>query len=235
MSFHRCQFLYLCLLVSWLFLAMAGCTQSETPLTSRENGFADLYLLGRWHNLDLNDQGNWVKGELAYDINLADNGDLRVLRYDENGIDYHEFSVYSSRLNGKKYANARKVACTGCSEQEQAGLAANHCPYQIAQYTTFLPRTLAAYAADEVGDEAANALIEFSTASRGQLVFMAVMNSDYIENAISDKTIAGDSEKDNAPCITSRADALRQFVRTHDLDIYPTGGWGVLIRVPETD
>ena len=230
MILHRYQFLQVCLFVSWLLLAMAGCTQSETPLTSRENGFADLYLLGRWHNLDLNDQEQLVTGDLAYDISLADNGDLRVLQYDENDTDYHEFSVYSSRLNGKKYVNARLVACTGCSEQEQVNLAANHCPYQIVQYATFLPRKLATHVADEVGDEVANALIELSTASRGQMVFMALMNSDFIEDAILDETIAGDSNKDNAPCITSREDVLRQLLLQHDLDIYPTGAWGMLIR-----
>jgi len=224
------QFLQVCLFVSWLWLAMAGCTQSETPLTSRENGFVDLYLLGKWHDLELNDQEQLVTGDLAYDISLADNGDLRVFQYGEKDTDYHEFSVYSSRLNGKKYINARLVACTGCSEQERGNLAANYCPYQIVQYATFLPRKLATHVADEVGDEVANALVELSTASRGQMIFMASMNSDFIKGAILDEAIAGDSNEDDAPCITSREDVLQQFLLQHDLDIYPTDGWGVLIR-----
>lgn len=230
MLLRRYQFLQVCLFISWLCLAMAGCTQSETPLTSRENGFVDFYLLGKWHDLDLNDQGQLVPGDLAYDISLTDSGDLRAIQYGENDTDYHEFSAYSSRLNGKKYLNARLVACSGCSEKERANLAANYCPYQIVQYATFLPRKLSTYVADEVGDEVANALIKLSTASRGQMAFMASMNSDFIEAAISDEAIAGDSKEDDAPCITSREDVLRQFLLQHDLDVYPTDEWGILIR-----
>lgn len=210
--------------------ALTGCTQSETPLTSRNDGFVDFYLLGRWHDLDLNDQGQLITGDLAYDISLADNGDLRVLQYAGDEAEYHEYTAYSSRLDSNKYVNARLIDCTGCSEQERANIAAGHCPYQIAQYKTFLPRNLAAHFANDAGEEVANALIELSTTLRGSLVFMAGMHSDFIEGAIADESIAGDLNKD-APCISSRDDALRDFLLHHDRDIYPDGGWGVLIRV----
>ena len=55
-----------CLTVSLLLMGMdGGCTQSRTPLSPREDGFADLYLLGKWNELDINDQGELINPSFA--------------------------------------------------------------------------------------------------------------------------------------------------------------------------
>lgn len=214
-----------CLTIAFLLMGMVGgCTQSRTPLSPREDGFADLYLLGKWNQLDINDQGKLEAGDLAYDVSLTENGNLHILQYEDDDTIGFVYSGFSTRLKSKKYLNVRIIGCPACDEEQLAALALDSCPYQIVQYTTFFPRNLATFAASHNKEASVDNLIEQATALRGRLLFVGIMDDDFISDAILDELIAGDSFCETcvheSACITSHGVALQRFLLERDLDIY---------------
>ena len=219
--------------VSLLAACLVGCTQSETPLSSREEGFVDYYLLGQWREYEPSG-GGFDAGSLAYSVSLDDSGDLRVVQFDDDGTVDRVHAVYSTRLDGRKYANVRVVDCPGCTAEEQARLAADNCPFMIVQYSTFLPESVAT--ADYDGDDRSlvDALAQQASASRGQFLFMVLMDSDFIEDAISSEIVSGAADCDTClsegPCLSTRGEELTRFLKGHDRDVFSPDSWSVLIR-----
>ena len=214
-----------CLTIAFLLMGMdGGCTQSRAPLSPREDGFADLYLLGKWNVLEINAQGELEAGDLAYDVSLTENGDLHILQYNDDDAIGVVYSGFSTRLKSKNYLNVRIIGCPACDEEELAELALDSCPYQIAQYTTFLPRHLATFDAGQNKDAIVDNLIEQATALDGNLLFVGMMDDDFMSDAILDELIAGDTDCETcvyeSACITSHGAALQHFLLERDLDIY---------------
>lgn len=223
-----------CFAITLLVTAMIGCTQSETPLSSREEGFADLYLLGEWRGYEPDGEGGFRAGALTYDVSLTDDGDLRVVQFDDDESIDRVLSAFSTRLDGRKYVNARVIECPGCNADELARLATDRCPYQIVQYSTFLPRSLASGDLDEDDRELLEILNKQATTLRGQLLFMALMDSKYIKDVISNDVIAGTADCEtcvsDGPCVAARGEDLQLFLRESDRDIYASESWTVMIR-----
>lgn len=224
-------FTLLALLV--LTLGAAGCTRSENPLGSRQEGFVDLYLLGRWHAYDA-DGGRFEVGALLYDVALDDGGDIAVRAYNDEGRVDRVYSAYTTRIAARKYLNTRFVDCPDCEQQDRERQFAAECPYQIVQYSTFPPSTLAVVETDAETRELLDTLIVQSAKLRGQLLFIATMDTSYIRESMSEGTIAGDPGCDGCDgedaCISSGADVLQTYLSDYDREVYPVATWEVVIR-----
>jgi hypothetical protein len=201
-----------------------GCAGSHIPLSDRDAGFTEQYLIGRWHDLEVSDSGDFEVGQLLWEISLLDNGDLQVLSPgDESEPDSNciEFTGFSSAIGAKKYLNLY-VDASNCDEEGQAEMEQVLCRYFIFQYATFLPRDEAVSMSAKLN--ALNEIADWEPASEndpippiletepmedpvltkkilsqaetfsGRLLFYSEMDNDFVERAIADETIKGTDE-----------------------------------------
>lgn len=134
-----------------------GCTGSQRPLGDRDEYRTDYYLLGRWHDLEVSDEGEFGAGALRLEVGLLDDGDLSfLLHYDEDGSYARAgaFTGYTTRLAAGKYLNlrfdvpwyVRESSKSDPDSQEDVTeiFGRMPCQYLIVRYSTFIPEVEAA-------------------------------------------------------------------------------------------
>jgi len=126
-----------------------GCAGSEGPLSGREQGYTDYYLVGQWHELNLSETGLFEIGPLLYKINLSDDGDLEFVAPDDESDSCGAVRAYTTQIGAKKYLNIITDA-SNCDEATRSELEKLPCRTFIVQYSTFLPRALAAAVSAEI-------------------------------------------------------------------------------------
>ena len=71
----------------------------------------------------------------------------------------------------------------------------------------------------------------------GRYLSFAVMSDTFVADAIKKGLIEGHSWKDHAfwgagACITSEQQALQQFIRDYDAQLYPEDSWAAYMQLP---
>jgi hypothetical protein len=199
-----------------------GCTQSELPLSSRDDGFADHYLVGTWHELEISEDGVFNSARLIYRVEFGDSGNLRITSYGDDAA-LGVYSGYSTRLGADKYLNARQTECPGCDDEESAMLAVDDCPFNILRYQTYLPDRIAREAAND-SEEFRNTLVANANGLRGRLLFVDVMDDMVVDDAITAGKISGEANCEHCvgegACIRAEQAALRGFVELGRDELY---------------
>ena len=207
-----------------------GRTSSRLPLAELEVGFVDPAIMGTWGwfedcafipNMEPDAQG------LCYVFGFrARFGETAALEL----VDQHKVMTgYTSLLSGRRYLNLTLIDCADCSDEQRAEFTTGACPYTILQYSTEeSPRM----APDKVTTNAEEiALFD------GRYLSVANMDRDFLRDAIKRGLIDGNPACEacvwtDGPCITSERQAMQDFVRKYDAQLYPADNWRAYARIP---
>jgi hypothetical protein len=243
-----------------LLIGMGGpprCAGSESPLSDREQGHTDYYLVGRWHEVNISDTGLLEIGPLLYEITLSDDGGLDFVDPDNESDSCAAMRAYTTQIGAKKYLNV-VTDMSDCDETTRSEFEQIPCRIFIVQYSTFLPVALAAAVSAEIkaererenwrkshpgelepiiipepGDEdpaITRALLAQAERYSGNLLFYSEMDNYFVEEAIESGAIEGtnDCEECVGACIQLNESDLRDFVQKNDKDLF--WDWQWLIR-----
>lgn len=225
--------------VSLLLMGMGvRCTHTTEPLSTMNDGFVDPYLIGRWRALEMDeDERELYAGNLAYEVlpNPTDTV-VRIRRSFGSKGHVSVYEGYTTRLNGRKYLNARLVDCIGCDSAPRKDDFSSDCSYTIIEYATYVPNNFMSLMTteSELTEKEAKALFE---GWRGRLLFIQYMKNSFVVDAIREGTIEGELSCDDcdspAACVTEDSEILQDFVRSHESDIYDLSNLEFQILVRE--
>lgn len=243
-------------LASTIFLLMGmdggGCAQSDLPLSSKDNGFTDLYLVGSWYSVLMIGPGELGADELWYDVRLTPDGDMRIYSYNEDES-VAVYSAYTTQVGPNKYLNVRLIDCVNCDDEGPQTFNDIPCPYHILRYQTFVPDDASEIqvVSDDSGHEWLNSELSIrknrflDDKYRGRLLFFRWMDGDYVSAAIEQGLVEGDPDcKECDPgvaCLTSTHANLQALVAKQSDSIYDLEDaddwhdWNAMIRQPLID
>ncbi len=216
-------------------LGMDGCAQSQYPLSSREEGFVDPYLLGDWYRGYVSESGHFRPEQLHLEI-VTTGDEMRVRWHDED--QYCDLTGYTTRFRDKKYANLRLVDCSYWTATEKTAKDFDACPYHLIQYKTFMPAGLADYIDESSRDPevSKSTVITAAEAQRGRTLFYSFLWGDPLKRAIEAGELAGLAECEDCgsegPCVQADAEDLQEFLFDRDAEMYQDTlrTWVVAVR-----
>lgn len=211
-------------------LKMPDRTSAGLPLTEREEGFVDQAIMGTWGWFedcasfpDMEPDAKGVCYRSEFRARFDESAALELA--DQNSV----MTGYTSVLSRRRYLNLKVVDCSNCSEEQQAEIRADTCPYTILQYSTGNPPTMAA----DQGTTDPEQMARYD----GRYLSVATMDRSFLRDAISRGLVDGNPACEacvwtGAPCITSELQAMQAFVSQYDAQLFPPDNWRAYARVP---
>lgn len=194
-----------------------GCVFSKEPLNSQEDGFADHYLVGEWHQLRVAEDQSFNPGEPVYSVEITDLGDLEIIAFGDDDAEY-VYRGYSSQLGANKYINLWLMECRRCDEDDLAGTAPSSCPVLIVRYRTYLSESVISEIAAELESDPAT-VRERLDPYRGELLNLSYLSSEYFDNNLGDHNISVvDAGTDT--CLASVDQNLRKLLSNPDPETF---------------
>ncbi len=242
MAIRKRQAITFAVLTLPLLLGMegGGCADSTAPLSAREDGFVDPYLLGDWYEFEDDETSKtddesinldtFGPGEHAYRIFVAGPGEMRVQNFREGRL-FEEFAAWSSLLRGDKYLNLLRLDCPGCSEEERQQRADNVCPYRVVRYRTYIPQSWIETAREDLEGEdiSETELQAFFARLHGNSVAVVAMDGGEVRSAMRAGEIDGfeycEECKSRQVCVDVESASLARFVLENRDGLFDPDPW----------
>jgi len=178
--------------------------------------------------------------DIAFVASLDESRNLKVVEYD-SGKATREYIAHSTVLAGRLYLSLELTGylvsegVAGDPEQPRAWMSdmeVAQCSYQIVRYSVdSRPR---------ISDEKWNdEYAQHFTKYEGRWLSVNLMDSNFVENAIEQGLVDGESDCYLCiwlgPCINAEPEEIQRFVKKYDAQLYPQDSWSALMGLPSTE